>query len=137
MIRFLDFNDGYITPKGGGHPSDTLAASFQRPKSRERAAAISFSRPFLPMRPSAKLPTFSTPEDWASINRPCSTRQPHCASRVDGLTKEQLVHAIGITIGGNTAMNQAASGPCPTGRTLPRPEILAQAIFSAQLAQPA
>src|SRR5437773_212060 len=26
MIRFLDFNDGYITPKGGGHPSDTLAS---------------------------------------------------------------------------------------------------------------
>jgi 2-methylcitrate dehydratase len=26
MIRYLDFNDGYITPKGGGHPSDTLAA---------------------------------------------------------------------------------------------------------------
>src|SRR5206468_816602 len=26
MIRYLDFNDGYITPKGGGHPSDTLAS---------------------------------------------------------------------------------------------------------------
>jgi 2-methylcitrate dehydratase len=28
MIRFLDFNDGYITPMGGGHPSDSLAALF-------------------------------------------------------------------------------------------------------------
>src|SRR5258708_11187335 len=26
MIRYLDFNDGYITPKGSGHPSDTIAA---------------------------------------------------------------------------------------------------------------
>ena len=26
MIRYLDFNDGYITPMGGGHPSDALAA---------------------------------------------------------------------------------------------------------------
>jgi MmgE/PrpD N-terminal domain len=28
MIRYLDFNDGCITPKGGGHPRDTLAALF-------------------------------------------------------------------------------------------------------------
>ena len=26
MMRYLDFNDGYITPMGGGHPSDTIAA---------------------------------------------------------------------------------------------------------------
>jgi 2-methylcitrate dehydratase PrpD len=26
MIRYLDFNDAYSTPIGGGHPSDSLAA---------------------------------------------------------------------------------------------------------------
>ena len=26
MIRYMDFNDGYISSIGGGHPSDTIAA---------------------------------------------------------------------------------------------------------------
>lgn len=34
MIRYLDFNDGYITPKGGGHPSDTAVVGRDRRKQR-------------------------------------------------------------------------------------------------------
>ena len=52
-----------------------------------------------------------------------------------GLTKEQMVHAIGITIGGNTAMNQGRFGTLSNWKDFAAAESSRKAIFSAQLAQ--
>jgi len=41
MIRYLDFNDGYITPKRCGHPSDTIAALLSSAEIAGQQAGVS------------------------------------------------------------------------------------------------
>src|SRR5260370_7414486 len=57
------------------------------------------------------------------------------ASRLMGLSKEQIVHAIGITVGGNTAINQGRVGTLSNWKDFASAEASRKAIFSAQLAQ--
>ncbi len=52
-----------------------------------------------------------------------------------GLTAEQTVHAIGITVGGNTAINQGRVGTLSNWKDFACAEASRKAIFSAQLAQ--
>ena len=52
-----------------------------------------------------------------------------------GLTKEQLTNAIGITVGGNTAINQGRVGTLSNWKSYACAEASRKAIFSAQLAQ--
>ena len=59
------------------------------------------------------------------------------AGRLLGLTPEQMVHAIGIVVGGNTAIIRAASARCPTGRTSPPPKPRARRSSSPSLLRPA
>jgi 2-methylcitrate dehydratase len=57
------------------------------------------------------------------------------ASRLMGLTPQQMVHAIGITVGGNTALNQGRVGTLSNWKDFASAEASRKAIFSAQLAQ--
>ena len=57
------------------------------------------------------------------------------ASRLMGLTQQQMVHAIGITVGGNTAINQGRVGTLSNWKDFASAEASRKAIFSAQLAQ--
>jgi 2-methylcitrate dehydratase len=52
-----------------------------------------------------------------------------------GLSAEQLVHAVGITVGGNTAINQGRVGTLSNWKDFACAEASRKAIFSAQLAQ--
>jgi 2-methylcitrate dehydratase len=52
-----------------------------------------------------------------------------------GLTPEQMVHAIGITVGANTAINQGRVGTLSNWKDFASAEASRKAIFSAQLAQ--
>ena len=56
------------------------------------------------------------------------------AGRLMGLTPEQMVHAIGITVGGNTALNQGRVGTLSNWKDFASAEASRKAIFSAQLA---
>src|SRR5258708_31524827 len=56
------------------------------------------------------------------------------ASRLMGLSKEQIVHAIGITVGGNTAINQGRVGTLSNWKDFSHAETSPKAVFSAQLA---
>jgi 2-methylcitrate dehydratase len=53
------------------------------------------------------------------------------ASRLMGLGKEQIVHAIGITVGGNTAINQGRVGTLSNWKDFASAEASRKAIFSA------
>jgi 2-methylcitrate dehydratase len=57
------------------------------------------------------------------------------AGRLMGLTREQLTHAIGITVGGNTAINQGRTGTLSNWKAYAAAEACRKAIFAAQLAQ--
>jgi 2-methylcitrate dehydratase len=111
MIRYLDFNDGYITPKGGGHPSDTLASLISTAEVAGRSGRDLITATALAYEAFCKLAdvldTRSIGLDQATILGPAAVIG---ASRLMGLTAGQMVHAIGITVGGNTAINQGRVG---------------------------
>jgi hypothetical protein len=54
------------------------------------------------------------------------------ASRLMGLSPEQMVHAISITVGGNTAINQGRVGTLSNWKDFASAEASRKAIFSVQ-----
>jgi 2-methylcitrate dehydratase len=136
MIRYLDFNDGYITPKGGGHPSDALAALLSSAEiagsnGRDLIVATVLSYEVF-CKVADVLDTRGLGLDQSTILGLASLVG---ASRLMRLSKEQIVNAIGITVGGNTAINQGRVGTLSNWKDFASAEASRKAIFSAQLAQ--
>jgi 2-methylcitrate dehydratase len=136
MIRYLDFNDGYITPKGGGHPSDTIAALLSSAEvagssGRDLILATALSYEVF-CKVADVMDTRGLGLDQSTILGLASLVG---ASRLMGLGHEQLVHAIGITVGGNTAINQGRVGTLSNWKDFASAEASRKAIFSAELAQ--
>ena len=136
MMRYLDFNDGYITPMGGGHPSDTIAALLSSAEIAQRSGRDLILATALAYEVFCKvadvLDTRGLGLDQATTLGLASLVG---ASRLMGLTSEQMVHAIGITVGGNTAINQGRIGTLSNWKDFACAEASRKAIFSAQLAQ--
>jgi len=136
MIRYLDFNDGYITPMGGGHPSDTLAALISTAEIAGRSGRDLITATALSYEVFCKvadvLDSRGLGLDQSTILGLASVVG---ASRLMGLMPEQMVHAIGITVGGNTALNQGRVGTLSNWKDFASAEASRKAIFSAQLAQ--
>jgi 2-methylcitrate dehydratase len=136
MIRYLDFNDGYIAPMGGGHPSDTIAALLSSAEVGSRSGRDLIVATVLAYEVFCKLAdvldTKGLGLDQSTILGPASLVG---ASRLMGLTKEQMVHAIGITIGGNTAIDRGRRGTLSNWKDFASAEASRKAIFSAKLAQ--
>ena len=57
------------------------------------------------------------------------------ASSLMGLTAQQMVHAIGITVGGNTATRQGRADELSNWKAYAAADACRKAIFAAQLAQ--
>ena len=57
------------------------------------------------------------------------------AGRLMGLTAQQMVHAIGITVGGNTATRQGRADELSNWKAFAAADACRKAIFAAQLAQ--
>jgi 2-methylcitrate dehydratase len=136
MIRYLDYNDGYITPKGGGHPSDTIAALLSSAEIAGSsghdlivATALSYE---VFCKVADVLDTRGLGLDQSTILGLASLVG---ASRLMGLSQQQIVHAIGITMGGNTAINQGRVGTLSNWKDFATAEASRKAIFSAELAQ--
>jgi 2-methylcitrate dehydratase len=136
MIRYLDFNDGYITPMGGGHPSDAIAALLSSAEIAGRGGRDLITATALAYEVFCKvadvLDTRRLGLDQATMLGLASVVG---AGRLMGLTPQQLVHAIGITVGGNTAINQGRIGTLSNWKDYACAEASRKAIFAAQLAQ--
>jgi 2-methylcitrate dehydratase len=136
MIRYLDFNDAYSTPVGGGHPSDSLAALLSAAEAAARSGRDLIVATALAYEVFCKI---SDVLDIKGIGLDQSTILGMAsvvgASRLMGLTREQMVNAIGITVGGNTAINQGRVGTLSNWKDFATAEASRKAIFSARLAQ--
>ena len=136
MIRYLDFNDAYSTPVGGGHPSDSLAALLSSAEiagssGRELILATALSYEVF-CKISDVLDSKSLGLDQSTILGLASLVG---VSRLMGLSRSELTHAIGITVGGNTAINQGRVGALSNWKDFATAEASRKAVFSAQLAQ--
>ena len=136
MIRNLDFNDAYSTPVGGGHPSDTLAALLSSAEVAGRSGRDLILSVALTYEVFCKI---SDVLDIKSLGLDQSTVLGLAslvgAGWLMGLSQEQLVNSIGITLGGNIAINQGRVGTLSNWKDYATAEASRKAIFSAPLAQ--
>lgn len=135
MIRYLDFNDGFIS-RGGGHPSDSLAALLTPAEINGRSGRDLIVALVVTYEVYTKLTdVIEMRELGLDQSTILGLASVVGAGRLMGLTREQLTNAIGITVGGNTALNQGRVGTLSNWKAYACAEASRKAIFSAQLAQ--
>jgi 2-methylcitrate dehydratase len=137
MIRYLDFNDAFVSlTHGAGHPSDTIAALLAASELKPSSGRDLITATVLSYEVFCKIAdTF----DYLGSGVDHSTITGFAAivgaGRLMGLSREQMVHAIGITVGGNTAIRQGRTDTLSNWKAFAAADASRKAIFAAQLAQ--
>jgi 2-methylcitrate dehydratase len=137
MVRYLDFNDAFVSlTHGAGHPSDTIAALLSAAELKGRSGRDLITATVLSYEVFCKI---ADVYDYLGNGIDHSTITGMAAvvgaGRLMNLTPEQLVHAIGITVGGNTATRQGRSDALSNWKAFAAADACRKAIFALQLAQ--
>jgi 2-methylcitrate dehydratase len=137
MIRYLDFNDAFVSfTHGAGHPSDTIAALLAAAELGERGGRDLITATVLSYEVFCKIAdTFDYLGSGVDHSTITGFAAVVGASSLMGLSREQMVHAIGITVGGNTANRQGRADTLSNWKAFAAADASRKAIFSAQLAQ--
>jgi 2-methylcitrate dehydratase len=137
MIRYLDFNDAFVSlTHGAGHPSDTIAALLAAAELMGRTGRDLITATVLSYEIFCKLAdTFDYLGSGVDHSTITGFAAVVGASRLMGLSAEQMVHAIGITVGGNTAIRQGRADTLSNWKAFAAADACRKAIFSVQLAQ--
>jgi 2-methylcitrate dehydratase len=135
MIRYLDFNDGYQS-LGAGHPSDTIASLLSTAEVMGRSGRDLIAATVLTYEVFCRVCDVL---DYREIGIDHVTviglAAVAGAGRMLGLTPQQIVHAIGIYVAGNVALNQTRVGTLSNWKACAAAEASRKAIFAVQLAQ--
>jgi 2-methylcitrate dehydratase len=137
MIRYLDFNDAFVSfTHGAGHPSDTIAALLTTAELNARSGRDLITATVLAYEVFCKIADIfdylGNGIDHTTITGMAAVVG---AGRLMGLAPEQLVQAIGITVGGNTATRQGRSDALSNWKAFAAADACRKAIFALQLAQ--
>jgi 2-methylcitrate dehydratase len=137
MIRYLDFNDAFVSlTHGAGHPSDTIAALLSPAEANGRGGRDLITATVLAYEVFCKIADvfdyLGNGIDHSTITGMAAVVG---AGRLVGLTPEQMVQAIGITVGGNTATRQGRSDALSNWKAFAAADACRKAIFSVELAQ--
>jgi len=137
MIRYLDFNDAFVSfTHGAGHPSDTIAALLTTAELNGRSGRDLITATVLAYEVFCKIADIF---DYLGNGIDHSTITGMAAvvgaGRLMGLAPEQLVQAIGITVGGNTATRQGRSDALSNWKAFAAADACRKAVFALQLAQ--
>jgi len=137
MIRYLDFNDAFVSlTHGAGHPSDTIAALLAAAELNNRSGRDLITATVLAYEVFCKVAdTFDYLGAGVDHSTITGVAAVIGASRLMGLTPEQMVHAIGVTVGGNTAIRQGRADALSNWKAYAAADACRKAIFAAQLAQ--
>lgn len=137
MIRYLDFNDAYVSQTmGAGHPSDMIAALLTAAELKQLGGRDLITATVLAYEVFCK---FGDVLDYDGNGIDHSTiiglGAVVGAGRLMGLTAAQMVHAIGITVGGNTATRQGRADKLSNWKSYAAADACRKAFFAVQLAQ--
>ncbi len=137
MIRYLDFNDAFVSlTHGAGHPSDTIAALLTSAELTGRSGRDLIAATVLAYEVFCKIAdVFDYLGNGIDHSTITGIAAVVGAGRLMGLTAEEMVHAIGITVGGNTATRQGRSDALSNWKAFAAADACRKAIFSVQLAQ--
>jgi len=137
MIRYLDFNDSYVSHTGGaGHPSDMLAALLVAAEQKQRSGRDLIAATVLAYEAFGKVADVF---DYLGNGIDHTTMTGIGATVgigwLAGLTVEQMVNSIGIQVGGNTATRQGRSDELSNWKAFAAADACRKAMFSVRLAQ--
>src|SRR6476620_11698906 len=137
MIRYLDFNDAYVSQmNGAGHPSDTIAALLAAAELRQRSGRDLITATVLAYEVFCKIAdVFDYLGNGIDHSTITGMGAVVGAGRLMALTPEQMVHAIGITVGGNTATRQGRADELSNWKAYAAADACRKAFFAVQLAQ--
>jgi 2-methylcitrate dehydratase len=137
MIRYLDFNDAFVSlTHGAGHPSDTIAALLTSAELAGRSGRDLLTATVLAYEVFCKIAdVFDYLGNGIDHSTITGIAAVVGASRLMGLTAPQMVQAIGITVGGNTATRQGRADELSNWKAFAAADACRKAIFAAQLAQ--
>jgi len=137
MIRYLDFNDAFVSlTHGAGHPSDTIAALLTSAETAGRSGRDLVTATVLAYEVFCKIAdVFDYLGNGIDHSTITGIAAVVGASRLMGLTAPQMVQAIGITVGGNTATRQGRADELSNWKAFAAADACRKAIFAAQLAQ--
>jgi 2-methylcitrate dehydratase len=137
MIRYLDFNDGYIS-RGAGHPSDAIAALLSAAETAGRSGRDLITGTVLAYEVFCRVcdvfDNRAVGIDYATVVGLAATVG---AARMLELTPQQMVHAIGINVAGGWRSIRRASARCRTGRHARRPKPRARRFSQCSSRRPA
>ena len=136
MIRYLDFNDAFVSlTHGAGHPSDTIAALLSPAEIAGRSGRDLVTATVLAYEVFCKIAdVFDYLGNGIDHSTITGIAAVVGASRLMGLTAPQMVHAIGITVGGYTATRQGRADELSNWKAFAAADACRKAIFAAQLA---
>ena len=134
MVRYLDFNDGYIS-KGSGHPSDSIAAllavaEISHSSGRELIVATVIAYDVF-CRICDAWDNKPNGIDHTTMGVIASTSG---VARLFGLTRQQITEAVNIAVAGNVALNQTRIGNVSKWKACDYASANRNAIFAAQVA---
>ncbi len=137
MIRYLDFNDAFVSlTHGAGHPSDTIAALLTAAEAGARSGRDLITATVLAYEVFCKIAdVFDYLGNGIDHSTITGIAAVVGAGRLMGLTAPQMVHAIGITVGGNTATRQGRADELSNWKAFAAADACRKAIFAVQLAQ--
>jgi 2-methylcitrate dehydratase len=137
MIRYLDFNDSFVSlTHGAGHPSDTIAALLAAAELTGRSGRDLITATVLAYEVFCKVAdVFDYLNNGIDHTTITGIAAVVGAGRLMGLTADEMVHAIGITVGGNTATRQGRSDALSNWKAYAAADACRKAMFSVQLAQ--
>ena len=136
MIRYLDFNDAFVSlTHGAGHPSDTIAALLTPAEIGARSGRDLITATVLAYEVFCKVADVFDYLGNGIDHSVAGIAAVVGASRLMGLTPQQMVHAIGIAVSEMPATRQGRADRTVELESLRRCRCLSGAIFAAQLAQ--
>ncbi len=135
MIRYLDFNDGYIS-RGAGHPSDAIAPLLATAETMGRSGQDLITFVVLAYEVFCRFcdafDNRAVGIDYAWIIGVAATVG---TGRMLGLSADEIENAIGIYVADGVALNQTRVGTLSNWKAGSAAEAGRQAIFAAELAQ--
>lgn len=137
MIRYLDFNDGYVSlTHSPGHPSDTLAALLTAAELADCNGRDLITATVLADEVFCKvLDVADVQEIGLDHSTITGLAAVVAAARLMGLTERAMVDAIGITVAGNTAIHQGRVGTLSNWKAFAAADACRKAMFAIALVQ--